>query len=164
MAGEEEMILAVIVLVTSAALCIFYLQVTCQNILRREFDREFFKSIANANRLEFVFERRSLEEFDTPVDYPWVRLALKCDYLALTYLLKNAANSKRAYSREERLLMLYFRTLFLVLAVFHVFNISEKSAILRLTAILQHFANILGERVSHVRFGNLTASEYLLGL
>ena len=158
------MIFATIVLVTSAALCVFYLQVTCQNILRREFEREFFKSIVSANRLEFLFIRRSLEEFDTPVDYAWVRLALKCDYLALTYLLKNAANSKRSYSREERLLMFYFRTLFLILAIFHAFKISEKSAILHMTTILEYFANILGERVSHVRFGNLTASEYLLSL
>ena len=158
------MIFATIVLVTSAALCIFYLQVTCENVLRREFEREFFESIANANRLEFVFIRKALQEFDTPVDYPWVRLALKCDYLALTYLLKNAANRKRSYSRDERLLMVYFRALFLVLTMFHALKISEKSVVLSMTAILEHFANVLGERVSHVRFGNVTASEYLLGL
>ena len=158
------MILVSVILILSVALFLFYVQATCQKILARKCGEDYFQTIVDANRLEFPFVEKALKEFDTPVDYPWVRLALKCDYLALTYLLKNAANSKRAYSREERLLMLYFRTLFLVLAVFHVFNISEKSAILRLTAILQHFANILGERVSHVRFGNLTASEYLLGL
>jgi hypothetical protein len=158
------MILATIILVSSSALCLFYLQVTCHKILKREFAREYFTSIANANRLEFVFVRRSLEEYNAPVDYAWIRLALKCDYLALTYLLKNAANSKQAYSREEWLLMLYFRSLFLLLSFLHVLKLRERPAILKLTAILQHFANRLGERVSKVRFGNLSASEYLLTL
>jgi hypothetical protein len=158
------MVLATVILVSSVALCLFYLQVTCQNILKREFEREYFTSIVNANRLEFLFVRRSLEDFDAPVDYAWVRLALKCDYLALTYLLKNAANARHSYSREERLLMLYFRSLFLLLSVLHLLKMRQKSAILSLTSILQHFANVLGKRVSQIRFGNLSASEYLLSL
>jgi len=158
------MIVATIILVSSFALCLFYIQVTCQKILRREFEREYFTAIATANRLEFVFVRRSIEEFNAPLDYAWVRLALKCDYLALTYLLKNAANSRQVYSREERLLMLYFRVLFLLLFVLHLLKLREKPAILKLTTILQHFANLLGERVSRIRFGNLSASEYLLTL
>ena len=158
------MILATIVLVSSFALCLFYLQVTCQKILQREFEREYFTLIANANRLEFVFVRRSLMEFEAPIDYAWVRLALKCDYLALTYMLKNAANSKHAYSREERLLMLYFKTIFLLLSVLHLLKLRERPAMLKLTTVLEHFANVLGERVSRLKFGNLTASEYLLTL
>ena len=158
------MISAIIVLVGSLALGLFYLQVICQNILRREFERDYFASIVNANRLEFVFIRRSLEEFDTPVDYAWTRLALKCDYLTLIYLLKNAANVRQAYSREERLLMVYFRGLYLLLSVLHLLRFPEKPAMLKMTAILRHFANLLGERVSRLRFGNLSASEYLMTL
>jgi hypothetical protein len=158
------MISAIIVLVGSLALCLFYLQVICQNILKREFERDYFASIVNANRLEFVYIRSSLVEFDTPVDYAWTRLALRCDYLTLTYLLKNAANARQAYSREERLLMLYFRALFLFLSVLHLLRFPERPAILRLITILQHFANLLGERVSRFRFGNLSASEYLMTL
>jgi hypothetical protein len=37
-------------------------------------------------------------------------------------------------------------------------------AVLRLTTILQYFANVVGERVSMIRFGNLSASDYLLNL
>jgi hypothetical protein len=158
------MVSAVIILVGSLALCLFYLQATCQNILRREFEREYFRSIAVANRLEFPFVRSTVADFDTPVDYAWVRLTLKCDYLALKYLLKNAANVKRGYSREERLLMIYFRTLYLLLSFTHLLRLSEKPAILKMTAILQHFANILGKRVSDVSFGNMSASEYLMTL
>ena len=142
----------------------FYFQVTCQKILRRQFDREYFQSIANANRLEFPSLRKSLEEFGAPVDYPRLRMMLKCDFLALTYLLKNATNVNQRYSNEERLLILYFRWQFLSLAVRRLLKVGEKKAILRLTSVLQYFANVVGQRVNTVRFGNLTAADYLLNL
>jgi hypothetical protein len=40
--------------------------------------------------------------------------------------------------------------------------VGEKPAILKLTAILQYFANVVGQRVNTVQFANLTASDYLL--
>jgi hypothetical protein len=158
------MILAAVILILSTALFFFYFQVTCQRILRRQFDREYFQSIANANRLEFPSLRKALEEFDAPVDYPRLRMMLKCDFLALTYLLKNAANVNQRYSKEERLLILYFRWQFLSLAVRRLLKLGEKKAILRLTSVLQYFANVVGQRVNTVRFGNLTAADYLLNL
>jgi hypothetical protein len=158
------MILAALILILSTAMFFFYFQVTCQKILRRQFDREYFQSIVNANRLEFPSLRKSLEEFGAPVDYPRLRMMLKCDFLALTYLLKNAANVNQRYSNEERLLILYFRWQFLSLAVRRLLKVGEKKAILRLTSVLQYFANVVGQRVNTVRFGNLTAADYLLTL
>jgi hypothetical protein len=158
------MIATALILILSTALFFFYFQVTCQKILRRQFDREYFQSIANANRLEFPSLRKSLEEFGPPVDYPQLRMILKCDFLALTYLLKNAANVNQRYSNEERLLILYFRWHFLSLAVRRLLKVGEKKAILRLTSVLQYFANVVGQRVNAVRFGNLTAADYLLNL
>jgi len=98
------------------------------------------------------------------MDYPRLTLTLKCDFLALTYLLKNAANVNQRYSHEERLLMLYFKVVFISLAVRHWLKLRESSAALKLTTILEYFANVVGERVNMVRFGNLTASDYLLSL
>jgi hypothetical protein len=158
------MILAALILILSTALFFFYFQVTCQKILRRQFDREYFQSIANANRLEFPSLRKSLEEFGAPADYPRLRMMLKCDFLALTYLLKNAANVSQRYSREERLLILYFRWQFLSLALRRLLKVGEKKAILKLTSVLQYFANVVGQRVNTIRFGNLTAADYLLNL
>jgi hypothetical protein len=158
------MILAALILILSTAMFFFYFQVTCQKILRRQFDREYFQSIVNANHLEFPSLRKSLEEFGAPVDYPRLRMMLKCDFLALTYLLKNAANVNQRYSNEERLLILYFRWQFLSLAVRRLLKVGEKKAILRLTSVLQYFANVVGQRVDTVRFGNLTAADYLLNL
>ncbi|MGD0456739.1 MAG: hypothetical protein ABSC21_03235 [Terriglobia bacterium] len=156
------MALAALILILSSAFFLFYLQVTCQRLLRRQFDREYFLAIVNANRLEFPAVRRTLEEFNAPVDYPRLRMMLKCDFLALTYLLKNAVNVDQRYSREEQLLMLYFRLAFASLITRHWLRVREKPAILKLTAVLQYFANVVGQRVDTVRFANLAASDYLL--
>ena len=158
------MILPLVILVVSTALLFFYFQVVCQNILRRKFSEEYFHSIVEANRLEFPAVRKTLEEFDAPVDYAQVRMTLQCDFLALTYLLKNAANVNQRYARDELLLVFYFRAVFASLVIRHQLKLGEKSAILKLTAILQWFANVVGQRVAHLRFGNMSASDYLLNL
>ena len=140
------------------------MQATCQRILRQQFDREYFLAIVNASGLEFPAVRQTLGEFNAPVDYPRLRMMLKCDFLALTYLLKNAVNVSQRYSREERLLMFYFRLVFASLITRHWLRVGEKPAILKLTAILQYFANVVGQRVDSVRFANLTAADCVLGL
>jgi hypothetical protein len=151
------MILSVLVLVTSLALCLFYLQGTCRTILNREFQRDFFRSVVNASRLEFLTVRDCIDRSQGQLDYSEVRTALTCDYLALTYLLKNAVSVAGTYSRQERLLMLYFRGLLMALSVSHILKLNEKRAILKLTAILQYFANTLGERVMQTATVTFTA-------
>jgi hypothetical protein len=158
------MIMAIVILIFSSALLMFFLQWACQTILRREFGHEFFHSVVNANRLEFPFVRKALEEFNVPVDYERFRMQLKCDFLALTYLLKNACNTRRQFSKEERYLRMYFRAVFFVLMIMHKLGLNERAAILKLTAILEYFANVLGERVHTIRFGDMTASDYLMSL
>jgi hypothetical protein len=158
------MVVATLILVFSAALFIFYIQVTCQKILRQKFDREYSRSIVNANRLEFPAVQRALGEFDGPLDYARLRMTLRCDFLALTYLLKNAGNLNQRYSRDEMFLIIYSRALFLSFYIRHLLRIKEKPAVLKLTEILEYFANIVGQRVNALRFGNLTPSDYLLNL
>ena len=158
------MFLAALILILSTAMFFFYFQATCQKILRRKFEQEFFQSIVNANRLEFPSVRKSLEDVDLALEYPRLRMMLKCDFLALTYLLKNAANASQRYTREETFLVLYFRWLFFSMVMRRLLRMKEKPAVLKITAVLQYFANVVGQRVNSVRFGNLTASDYLLNL
>jgi hypothetical protein len=89
---------------------------------------------------------------------------LECDFLALVYLLKNAANVHQRYTYEERLLMIYFRVVFFFLTLRHLLKLRENAVVLRLTAVLQYFANVVGQRVNMVRFGNLSAADYLMNL
>jgi hypothetical protein len=156
--------MAALILILSTAFFFFYLQATCQRILRQQFDREYFLAIVNASRLEFPAVFWTLGEFNSGVDYPRLRMMLKCDFRALTYLLKNAVNVKQRYSGKERLLMFYFRFVLASLITRHWLRVGEKPAILKLTAILQYFANVVGQRVNTVRFANLTAADYVLGL
>lgn len=155
---------AAMILVISTALLLFYLQAACQKILRRRAHEEFYHSIVNANRLEFPFVRSAIEDYDAPLDYTRFRMQLKCDFLALTYLMKNALNTSQRLSRDEKFLVIYSKMLFGMLSIVHLFGFKEKMLMLRLASVLQYFGNVLGERVSKVRFGNMTASEYLLTL
>jgi hypothetical protein len=159
-----NMVSAILILTLSTALFLFYLQATCEKILRRQFEDPLPEPIVDANRLEFPYVRQTLEEFDSPVDYPRFSMHLKCDYLALVYLLKNAANQDRKLSPNERALAVYFRVLCSVLAAMHLVKFGERAVLLKMTAILEYFANVLGERIKSVRFGHHTASEYLMSL
>jgi hypothetical protein len=85
--------------------------------------------------------RKALEELDVPVDYERFRMQLKYDFLALTYLLKNAGDAKRWFSKEERLLRMYFRVVFSLLWFKHRMGLSERAGVLKLTSILEYFAN-----------------------
>lgn len=152
------------ILVLATALLLFNLQTICEGILRREFKDPLPDPIVDANRLEFPYVRKTLEEFDAPLDYPRFSMHLKCDYLALVYLLKNAANQNRRLSRSERVLAVYFRTLSGALPALHFLKFGERAVLLKMTAVLEYFANVLGERIKRVRFGHLTASEYLMSL
>jgi hypothetical protein len=137
----------------------FYFQGTCQKILRRQFGHEYFRSVVDAHRLEFLAVQRSLDEASLAIDYARVRRALTCDFLALTHLLSNVANEKQSYSKAERLLILYFRWQLLSLAVRCLLKVGEKKATLRLTSVLQYFANVVGQRVNTVGFGSLPVAD-----
>lgn len=156
--------IAAMILVLAAALLPFYLQATCEKILLREFEDPLPDPIVDANRLEFPYVRQTLEEFDAPLDYPRFSMHLKCDYLALIYLLKNAANQKRRLSRSERALAIYFRVLSGTLFLLHLMKFGERAVLLKMTAVLEYFANVLGDRIKRVPFGGETASEYLMNL
>jgi len=155
------MFVAALILTVSTALLFFYFQAVCRKILQRRSAEEYFQSIVNANRLEFPSVRRSIEGFGASVEYPRLRVMLKHDFLVLTYLLKNANNVYQRCTYEERLLILYFRVLYVCLVMRHWLRLRENSALLSLAAILQYFANVVGERVNTVRFGNLTTTDLL---
>lgn len=141
------MITSIAILVFSTALFIFYIQTLCQQVLRREFSRAYFQDVLNAIDLEFPRLRQALEA-SAPVSYSQIRLALKMDYFTLTYLLKNGNPKQRRFSWQEKLLINYFRLQFLMLPVRYAFHFREKQSVIRLTTVLHHFANLVGERVT----------------
>lgn len=144
--------MAAVILAVSAGLLGFYLQIVCRKILRRRSAQQYYPAIVRANSLEFPCVRSAVEGCGVFESYSRMTATLKCDYMALTYLLKYATNVHQRATWEERLLMLYFRMLWVSLAARHWLRWREKSAVLRLTEVLQYFANVVGERVERARF------------
>lgn len=142
------MVLAALILILSTAMLFYYFQVTCQGILRRQFNPEYFQAVARANFLEFPSLPKLLEGAGVRPTYPTVWRMLERDFHWLTYLLKYATNVDLSYSNSERCLILYYRWHFLSWAVRHVMRAEEITAIEKLTSILQYFANVVGERVA----------------
>jgi len=157
------MILSWLILALSLAMVFFYFQVTCQRILRQQFEREYFQYIAKVIRLEFPSLRKSLVEVGITVDYSRLPKALECDFLALTHLLQNTPNRKKSCSKQQRLLILYFRVQLISFAARRLLRVGEKKAALRLTSVLKYFANVVGQRLYAAQFGNLRA-DYLVNL
>jgi hypothetical protein len=145
------MLMSVLVLVLSSALCLFYVETICEKALRREFSHVYFKQIIEAFRLEYP-QLCDTVASNGSFNYAQLRLALKCDFFTLEYLLKSGGPSRRRLTRVEKLLGLYFRFLLFSLAIRHAFNLKERKAVLRSASILQYFANSLGEKLSVTSF------------
>lgn len=158
------MIFSCFVLVVSVGLSLFYLQATCERILRRRFSVSCCADIVRAYRLEFATLKGALTQGGPSADWTSLESALQGDFHSLNYLLRHACNTKRCITRDERLLMSYFRFTFLGLRFCHLFRLSETGCVMKLAAILQYFCDVLGERMNAVRAGQLQASDFLLGL
>jgi|SRR5579875_2267815 len=152
------MITSIAILVFSTALFIFYIQTLCQQVLRREFSRAYFQDVLNAIDLEFPRLRQAMEA-NASVTYAQIRLALKMDYFTLSYLLKKANPSERRLTWQERLIISYFRLQFLLLPVRYAFHFREKQSVIRLAAILNYFANLVGEKVSMMNAAGVTVNH-----
>jgi hypothetical protein len=142
------LIISILILVISTALLFFYLQTLCEQALRYEFSRPYFKEVINAIQLQYPRLRDSYISQDVKVDYSQARLSLKCDFITLEYLLKNCNPAHGPLSRRDKVLIHYFRFVFYSLPVRHALNLREKETMLKLATILQFFANSLGEKLS----------------
>lgn len=152
------MISAFAILILSTALFFFYIQTLCDKILRRELSRPYFREILGAIELDYPRVRKALS-VNAPTDYLQMRLALKCDFLALTYLVKNANPRRRRFSAQEKILVVYFRVLLFWLAFRHVLHFREKECVIQLTVILRHFANLVGERIDSISAASVALSR-----
>lgn len=148
------MILSFLIGILSAALFLFYLQSVCEKVLQREFSEPYFERVLKAMHLEYPCLLAAYSPGNS-VDYSSTQLALKCDFKALSYLLKNGGHPYRFLPRQERLLLLYFHFLLLCLPIRHSLKFREREAVLKLAALLQLFANLIGERLTVTDFGSL---------
>ena len=151
------MLMSILVLVVSTALVLFYIQTFCEKALKREFSHPYFKEIIQAIQMEYPRLRDSSVS-KASYNYSDARLALKCDFMTLEYLLKNGDPTGRHLSRREWILTLYFRFLLLCLPIRHAFNLQEREAVSKLATILQFFANSVGEKLTVNSFASAQAN------
>lgn len=141
------MLVSFLILIFSSALFFFYLQTLCERVLRREFSHPYFQEIIKAIQLEYPRLSQAVES-KASLDYSDARLALECDFMALTCLLKNGDRNHRRSSRHERLMFLYFRFQLFSMSIRHALKLPEGEAVVRSAAVLQYFANLVGERLN----------------
>jgi len=115
--------------------------------------------VVRANQLEFASLRRSVVENGVAGDRASLFSSLQGDFLVLRYLLKHSGTQKRRYTSVERILMIYFRLLLVSLRLRHAFNLQEKAAVLKVTLLLQYFANVVGRQANEAAALALSASR-----
>lgn len=103
------MLVTTLILLISTGLLLFYPQAVCEKILRRPFAKDYFQAVVSANGLEYHLLRKAIEDSGGLVEYSALKMRLRCDFLVLKHLLKNATNLSQRYTCEERLLILYFQ-------------------------------------------------------
>jgi hypothetical protein len=130
----------------------FYFAEMCRDILERSFDRPYFQMVSNAIRLEFAsLDPRNVGEDGLSHDYRRLRVALKCDFKQLDYLVKNAADVSPRGLIEEKLLAVYFRLLLVSWAVRHRLRLSEARVISAAEEVLRYLANVVGQQTEALR-------------
>ena len=149
------MFFSIAVMVVSTALLLFYLQATCERILHRPFDQQYFRSVVSAFHLEFSSLRQASLHPEA------VLMRLRVDFLKLNALM-NDPKIKGCRSYGENLLLLYFRAILLLSAAGRALGLRPDKGVNKLAAILQYLANLVGERENALQGSPLTPSEYLL--
>jgi hypothetical protein len=161
--GDFKVFVSVILLIVSTALFFFYLQSTCERVLREQFDQDYFQAIARVCRLEFPSVHLAMERREVPVDYASVCAKLRVDFVVLASL-KDTAHLDGQLCLGKRLLGAYFRAILLALPLLRAAGVGKR-AIRKLTAILQYSSNAVGKQLSGAQLAKpLTPSQYLAGL
>jgi hypothetical protein len=101
-------------------------------------------------------------EKDGPqIHYTQVRMILECESRALTVLPKVDARGRRFwYPRDELWLVAYFQFVLFASRLRQALGLRGLSAALELAAVLQYFANVMGERIGLVRLKKIVGLDY----
>lgn len=145
------MIVAGMVLILSAALFMFYLQSLCEKILRQEFRRSYSAFLVHTAGLEFPAVRHKLATAEGTFDYARITTALECDYEVAIHLLQHFKSKGLRRKIEDCLLRCYFRALSFSLGPCRTLGFTGRTSLLKLTDIIQHFSNTIGQQMSAAR-------------
>ncbi|MGE5648409.1 MAG: hypothetical protein ACM336_21730 [Acidobacteriota bacterium] len=141
---SELLIVALIVVLGT-----YWFRYNCKSILKSKVHSGRAEQVASANQLTFHVAGERLRGEISAGELDGMNRGLLRDYKVLRCLLRYTVAT--SYTVEQRILMLDFRYMQLRYALTRrYFNRSARRALGECVAILNHFANTLGERSAGV--------------
>lgn len=144
------MIASIFIIVVSAVLFVYWFRYTCLLILSAQSSRSYARQVAAANQLSFIETRTQLMQEETASPLDTLRRSLDRDYRLLSYLLQHAATyNVNGRPIEERILVLDYHLMNLWFYLTRgISRPMARRALLEMSSIVNHLANVMGERVA----------------
>jgi len=141
---------SVFILLFSLAALFYWVRSTIVTILDSQGATLEAIHLAEVNRLEVTLVRAAMAASSRAADYGRLQESLRHDFQALTYLLRFAATvNVGSYTREEQMLVVDFHMMRVLCALGRSFSPAlARYALTEMTAVLEHFADIMGRRAS----------------
>jgi hypothetical protein len=142
-----ELIVTLVITVSSALLFGYWFRYTCLLILSAKTTRDYATDIAAANRLSFLQVQSQLRD-QNPADLDRLQASLDRDLAMVTYLIQHASGQGE-WGMEERMLQLNYRLMGVWCRVSRSFSPeAARRALDEMSMIISHFANAMGERAA----------------
>lgn len=147
-----ELILTIGIVAGSALLLAYWFRYTCLLFLSAKTACDYAGDVAMANQLAFLDVQARLRQ-GSFVDLDPLHRSLERDYTLITFLLKNVAPSTESAVQETltelRMLEVYYRLMGAWYRVSRTFSTeAARSALEQMSVVVEHFANVMGERAA----------------
>ena len=138
-----ELIVTVLITVSSALLFGYWFRYTCLLILSARTTRDYAADIAQANQLNFLQVQAELRGQPTQLDR--LQASLDRDYAVINGLIRSSGE----WGMEDRMLQLNYRLMGAWCAISRRFSADMgRQALDEMSTIIAHFANGIGERAA----------------
>jgi hypothetical protein len=142
-----ELIVTLVITVSSALLFGYWFRYTCLLILSAKTTRDYATDIATANQLSFLQVQSQLRD-QNPADLDRLQASLDRDLAVVTYLIQHASGQGE-WGMEDRMLQLNYRLMGVWCSVSRSFSPeAARRALDEMSMIISHFANVMGERAA----------------
>jgi hypothetical protein len=142
-----ELIVTLIITVSSALLFGYWFRYTCLLILSAKTTRDYATDIATANQLSFLQVQSQLRD-QNPADLDRLQASLDRDLAVVTYLIQHASGQGE-WGMEDRMLQVNYRLMGAWCRVSRGFSPeAARRALDEMSMIVSHFANAMGERAA----------------
>ena len=141
-----ELIVTLIITVSSALLFGYWFRYTCLLILSAKTTRDYAADIATANQLSFLQVQTQLRE--NPVDLDRLQASLDRDLAVITYLIQHASGQGE-WGMEDRMLQLNYRLMSAWCRLSSRFSPeAARRALDEMSQTVAFLANALGEQAA----------------